>query len=112
MTVIQSLVLFSSISFLMYGYRSITTEAMKKEFERYGLAKFRVLTGMLEIIGGTGLLIGLLYHPLLIVASAGLSLLMLLGFATRLYIKDPFWQCLPSFLFLLVNSYIFYISIQ
>lgn len=111
MTVIQSLVLFSSFSFLMYGYRSITTEAMKKEFERYGLAKFRLLTGSLEIIGALGLLVGLWYHPLLIIASAGLTLLMVLGFTTRLVIKDPFLQCMPSFIFLLINAYILYLSL-
>lgn len=112
MTLLQALVIFSALSFLMYGFRSLTTEAMKIEFERYGLAKFRVLTGSLEIIGGVGLLIGLFFLPLLIISSAGLSLLMLLGFGTRLYIRDPFLQCLPSFIFLLVNAYIFYLVIQ
>ena len=85
---------------------------MKLEFKRYGLAQFRVLTGSLEIIGAAGLLVGLFFNPLLIAAAAGLSLLMLLGFATRLVIKDPFWQCLPSFIFLLVNLYILYLSLQ
>lgn len=112
MTLLQALVLFSAVSFLMYGFRSLTTEAMKAEFERYGLAKFRVLTGSLEIIGALGLLVGLFFHPLLIIAAAGLSLLMLLGFGTRLVIKDPFLQCLPSFIFLLVNAYILYLSLQ
>lgn len=111
MTLLQALVLFSSLSFLMYGYRSLTTQAMKDEFQRYGLARFRVLTGSLEILGGIGLIIGLWSPPLLIFASGGLSLLMVLGFGTRLYIKDPFWQCLPSFIFMLVNAYIFYLSL-
>lgn len=112
MTLLQALVLFSAVSFLMYGYRSLTTEAMKAEFERYGLAKFRVLTGSLEIVGALGLLVGLFFHPILVIAAAGLSLLMLLGFGTRLVIKDPFLQCLPSFIFLLVNAYILYLSVQ
>ena len=85
---------------------------MKNEFKRYGLTQFRILTGSLEIIGGMGLLLGLLYLPLLIISAAGLSLLMLLGFGTRIYIKDPFWQSLPSFIFLLVNAYILFLSIQ
>lgn len=85
---------------------------MKAEFVRYGLAKFRVLTGSLEIIGALGLLAGLFFLPILIIAAAGLSLLMLLGFGTRLVIKDPFLQSLPSFVFLLVNAYILYLSLQ
>lgn len=112
MSLLQALVLFSSFSFLMYGYRSLTTQAMKDEFKRYGLAKFRVLTGSLEIIGALGLIIGLWFDTLLIIASGGLFLLMILGFLTRLYIKDPFWQCVPSFIFMLVNGYIFYLNLN
>jgi hypothetical protein len=48
---------------------------MKSEFIRFGLAKFGTLTAILEIVGAVGLLVGLLYNSILMIASGGLSLL-------------------------------------
>lgn len=80
---------------------------MKAEFERFGLAKFGTLTAILEIAGGLGLLLGFFVPFLLLISSAGLALLMLFGFITRLYIKDSLWVSLPALAFMLINSYIF-----
>lgn len=83
---------------------------MKAEFVRFGLAKFGSLTAVFEITGGLGLLLGLYVPFLLLISSAGLALLMLFGFITRLYIKDSIWASLPAFLFMVLNSYIFLIT--
>ncbi len=107
MDLITGLTYFSAISFIIYGFRSLTTEHMKDEFERYGLKQFRVLVGWLEIVGGIGLIIGLYFTPLYWIASGGLFLLMILGTGTRIYIKDPLPQTLPAFVFMLVNGYLF-----
>lgn len=107
MNLIIGLSFFSAISFIIYGIRSLTTAHMKLEFQRYGLAKFRVIVGSLEIVGGLGLIIGLYFSPLFLIASGGLFLLMLLGTGTRIYIKDPIPQTLPAFVFMLVNAYLF-----
>lgn len=80
---------------------------MKLEFKRYGLEKFRTLTGVLEILGGLGLLIGLEYKLILQLSSLGLCLLMLSGLVVRIKIKDPFVQTLPALILFLVNLYIF-----
>ena len=85
---------------------------MKEEFERYGLAKFRYIVGFLQLLGGTGLLIGLIWYPLLGIASAGLALLMLMGFGVRIKMKDGLLESLPSFSLMLINSYIFYLVIN
>ena len=45
--------------------------------------------------------------PLVLVASAGLALLMLLGVATRIRVRDSFMETLPAVVLLLVNAYIF-----
>jgi hypothetical protein len=81
---------------------------MKDEFKRYGLEKFTLMTSILQILGGTGLIVGLLLHPILLISSAGLSILMLFGFIVRMKIKDGFWLSLPSFSYFVINSYLFY----
>jgi hypothetical protein len=81
---------------------------MKDEFKRYGLEKFALMTSLLQILGGTGLIVGLQIHPILLISSAGLSTLMLLGFGVRLKIKDGFWQSLPALSYFILNSYLLY----
>ncbi|MBD1391599.1 DoxX family protein [Mucilaginibacter glaciei] len=100
------LILISAIAFLFYGVTFFTNSGMKEEFERYGLNQLRKLVGCLQLLGGSGLLIGFAWHLALIIASGGLSLLMLLGFGVRLKMKDGFWESMPSFLFMLLNGYI------
>ncbi|GAA4009573.1 hypothetical protein GCM10022408_22110 [Hymenobacter fastidiosus] len=102
----------SALSFLFYGISYFTSQKLKDEFKRYGLAKFGPLTAVLEILGAVGLVVGLQVPLILSVASGGLALLMLLGFGVRIKIKDGFWLALPSFLFMLLNGYIFYESLQ
>ena len=83
---------------------------MREEFERYDLAKFRNLVGLLQLCGGIGLLVGLVWNPALIIASSGLSLLMLMGFVVRVKMKDGLLESLPSFIFMLINGYICLVS--
>lgn len=99
---------FSAISFLFYGFSYFTSSHMKDEFKRYGLEKFALMTSILQILGGTGLIVGLQIHPILLISSAGLSTLMLLGFGVRLKIKDGFWQSLPALSYFILNSYLLY----
>lgn len=112
MNLFTALTIFSAFSFVIYGVRSLTTEHMKLEFNRYGLQKFRIVVGSLEIIGGSGLIGGLYFPPLYVVASGGLFLLMMLGTATRIYIKDPLPQTLPAFMFMLVNAYLLGVALE
>ena len=93
---------------MIYGVLVLSSDHMTEEFERYGLLKFRVLTGVLELLGGFGLLAGILYPVLLLLSSGGLCLLMFLGAAVRLRVKDPFIQIIPALLLMMVNGYIFY----
>lgn len=106
------LIWLSALSFLFYGVSYFTSQKLKDEFKRYGLAKFGPLTAVLEILGGLGLLVGLQVPLILSVASGGLAVLMLMGFGVRLKIKDGFWLSLPSFLFMLLNAYLFYVSLR
>ncbi|TFF36222.1 DoxX family protein [Mucilaginibacter psychrotolerans] len=105
------LIILSAAAFLFYGCSFFFNSGMTAEFERYGLGKFRILVGALQLLGGAGLLAGLLWLPSLVLSSGGLALLMLIGFGVRIKMKDGFLQSLPSFIFMLLNGYIFFVSV-
>lgn len=100
-------VLFSSLSFLIYGISYFTSPHMKSEFQRFQLEKWGIRVVVLEILGALGLLLGLAFNFLLIFSSGGLSLLMLLGVVVRLKIGDKLFEILPALIFMLLNGYIF-----
>lgn len=85
---------------------------MKNEFKRFDLEKLGLFTIILEFLGATGLLIGLLFNPLLAISSLGLGLLMLCGLMVRIRLKDSLWISLPAGFFMLLNFYIFSESIN
>jgi hypothetical protein len=109
---LEVLVIFSSLSFLAYGISYFTSPKMKSEFIRFGLAKLGMLTAILEIFGALGLLIGLMFNNILLISSGGLAILMFLGVAVRIKIKDGLYVSIPALFFLFLNLYIFYISIK
>ena len=96
--------LLTTIAFLVYGLCCIFSGHMVVEFERYRLARFRMLTGYLQILGAIGLLVGFFIPAAGLVAALGLCVQMLLGFGVRLLIRDSLLQCLPSFGFMLINA--------
>ena len=101
------LILFTGVSFVVYGCQLFFSDKMQNEFKRFGLEKFQKLTGILELFGGLGLLIGLRFNLILLISSGGLALLMMLGFGVRLKMKDGLWLSFPSLFFMLLNLYIF-----
>jgi hypothetical protein len=100
------LVLFTAFSFLYYGLACLISPRLRIEFERFGLPEYRMLTGFLQLLGSLGIILGLIFPLLGTLASAGLTLLMVAGFITRIKIKDTFIETLPSFFFMLINGYI------
>ena len=76
---------------------------MLAEFKRYGLDKYRRLTGSLQILGALALLAGLFYFPLAIIGSAGLSVLMFMGLAVRIRLRDGFIKSTPALFYALLN---------
>jgi uncharacterized membrane protein YphA (DoxX/SURF4 family) len=110
MSLILLLTLFSSASFVVYGVAYFFAPHIKNEFKRFGLEKFGVLTAILEIVGAMGLLVGLVYTPILLISSGRLAVLMCLGVVTRIRVKDSVLVSLPAFLFMVLNGYIFYIN--
>lgn len=81
---------------------------MAKEFERFGLSKNqRTITGVFQLIGGSGLGLGYyLLLPLAAFSAFGLALLMFLGFMVRLKIKDSVVLAAPALMYALLNLYL------
>ena len=94
------------MSFFVYGTAYFVSSNMKNEFKRFGLEKYGTLAAILELMGAVGLLIGLKNHNVLVLASGGLTLLMLLGTGVRIKMKDSFLVSLPAFFYFLLNAFI------
>ncbi|MEO7363210.1 MAG: DoxX family protein [Gemmatimonadaceae bacterium] len=97
----------SIAGFAWFGIQCFVSQNMIREFERYRMARFRTLTGILQIAGSAGLLAGFVYRPLILLASAGLVTLMVLGIGVRINIRDPWYASFPALLFLGLNLFIF-----
>ncbi|PPK95721.1 DoxX-like protein [Nonlabens xylanidelens] len=82
---------------------------MRLEFTRFGLSMLqRLLTGVLQLIGAAGLIVGIFNTYIGIAASAGLSLLMLAGFMVRVKIKDGVYKSSPALIFMVLCGIICY----
>lgn len=112
MSLLNVLVYGSSFSFLTYGVLLLSSSSMQSDFKRFGLEKFRTTTGILEMLGGLGLWVGLKWPLALSVSSAGLFLLMVVGFGVRVKVRDAFLRSLPALVLMIVNLCLFLISLK
>ncbi len=96
----------SSALFAWYGFSCFFSPTMIAEFDRYGLPRQRVLTGVLQIAGSVGLLVGHFSHIILLLSAAGLALMMFLALITRIRIRDSFYESTPALSLFLLNLYI------
>ena len=112
MNFLNVLIFFSAVSFLIYGIAYFVSTNMKNEFKRFGLEKYGILTAVLELTGAFGLFIGIQNYTILVFASGGLALLMLLGLGVRIKMKDSLLISLPAFFYFLLNAYILYKTLE
>tara|TARA_R110002051_G_scaffold279303_1_gene340752 strand:- start:6393 stop:6776 length:384 start_codon:yes stop_codon:yes gene_type:complete len=110
--VTKVIIVFSGISFLFFGVSCLFSNFMVLEFKRYDLDKFRVLVGILQLLGSVGLFIGLFSENWAILASLGLAILMAFGFMVRIKIKDSFLLSFPSLFYTILNMILFIILIR
>ena len=104
--VLVVLALVSGLSFLHYGFEILSRPRLEEEFSRYGLTEFRGLVGVLELLGGAGVIIGLVYTPLGALAALGLCALMLLGLVVRIRLGDALRLMVPATLLCVLNAVI------
>lgn len=102
------LLLFDSLSFLFFGLGCWYSSHIKHEFIRYGLSKYRKLTGLLQLLGAVGIGVGYGVEIFWLISTGGLAVLMLLGFGVRMIIRDSFFQSFPALFYCLLNLYLFF----
>lgn len=108
----QASISLSILLFLYYGWSCLSSDGMRAEFERFGVSRFRTLTGTLEILGAGGLLVGQFLPPILFLSAGGLTLLMALVVAMRVRIRDPLTETLPALVLMLVNLFILVFAVR
>jgi hypothetical protein len=107
MTVLYQVSKAASIGlFLFYGLHVLVSNAMVKEFERFGLLRYRKLTGALQVLGSLGLCLGYLLPHLVVPAAGGLALLMAGGVAVRIRCRDSIADMLPASMMFVLNLFI------
>ncbi len=111
MTILTILILISGFSFIGYGIAYFNAPYMQREFIRFGLEKEGKLVAVLQLIGAAGLLAGLRFPIILLISAGGLAILMLLGVAVRIKVRDGIRASLPALFFMALNSYIFFMSL-
>lgn len=104
MSVVQGL-----LGLIMVGAGSVKLigiDFAKKDFERYGYPEwFRFVTGGIEAIGGLGLLVGLVFAPILAVLGGILITATMFGaILTHLFrVDDPFWRLIGPVIYLIAG---------
>ena len=88
--------IFCAISFLAYGSCCLITQHMKREFQRYGIPKYRQITGLLQICAALGLILGIWIPFIGCIAATGLALQMASGLYVRITIRDSLLQSSPA----------------
>ena len=118
------LILFSSISFIVYGISSFRSKRMISEFQRWGYANQRKLIGYFQLIGGAGLMFGsslfvisndngenfINSSNILSASSFLLTILMVGAIFVRINIKDKLVNILPATFYAILNFIILYNS--
>ena len=85
---------------------------MRTEFKRFGLSQFGPFVACLEILGSLGLFVGIKMNLFLVLSSAGLALLMLMGVLVRVKSKDMLKDVFPALFFFWAKSLPIYRFIQ
>jgi len=100
------LIIFTAISFFVYGTACFFSSYMKQEFNRYHLGRQCKLIGGLQLLAVLGLLTGF-YEPALGRSAAiGLALMMSVAVGVRIKIKDSLLQTIPALFYLALNIYL------
>jgi hypothetical protein len=100
---LKILILFSSLSFIIFGVNCLYSKKMVFEFQRYGLKQYRKLTGLLQLLGSLSLIIGFWISSFRMVGSGGLAMLMLLGVLVRIRLKDKPYLLVPAIFYMCLN---------
>ena len=102
--VLLVLALTSGLSFLRYGFEILYRIRLREEFTRYGMAGIRTFVGVMEVLGGSAVLLGLAFAPLGAFGAGGLTVLMVLGLIVRIRLHDAPRLMVPAACLAAVNA--------
>ena len=108
----KAIILFTGVSFIIYGLNSFYSKRMISEFKRWGYTKHRKTISTLQILGGLGLLTGLKINILLIASSLCFSIMMFFAVIVRVKINDNIARILPAITYLMLSVLILNYSLQ
>ena len=106
MKLLTLVVCLDALAFLAYGVLCVSSLSLVGDFQRYGVGNLRILTGVLEMLAGVGLLVGLKWRPALSISAGGLFLLMLIAFGFRVRFRDSVAASLPSVMLSMLNFFL------
>jgi putative oxidoreductase len=109
--VLQSLLL---LAFLMAGMGKVAGSKMHVEgFNQWGLPQwFRVVTGIVELVGAVALIIGFWEHSWAAVGALLLGVTAIGGVLTHIRVKDSFKQMFPIVLLGILSFVVFFIRLS
>jgi hypothetical protein len=110
-TAVTVLAAGSGLAFVVYGVLCLVSTPMQAEFVRFGLERFRVLTGVLEVFAGVGLLVGLRWPPAMSISAGGVALLMLGVVVIRISMGDRVSAIAPALILFVINGYLLWRSL-
>ena len=110
MKILSFLIIFSAISFMVYGLLSFISKAMQDEIDRWGFSRYKYALGICQLFGGFGLLLGLKWLVMAKISSFLISLMMMSALYVRIQIKDKVIRFIPAIVFLIINVYIFILT--
>jgi uncharacterized membrane protein YkgB len=102
----EAIILFSALSFLVYGTGCFSSQNLRDEFVRYGFSRERRLIGFLQICGSLGLIAGMWLPWLGKGGAGGLAVMMLVAVLVRFRIRDSFLKTTPAIFYFFVNTYL------
>jgi putative oxidoreductase len=92
-----------ALMFLMAGFSKFKDKRQVEAFEHYGYPQwFRIVTGIVELVGAIGMIVGIWYPMVAHLAGVWLGITMLVAVITHIRAKDPAKMVLfPAILFVL-----------
>lgn len=79
---------------------------MIAEFDHWRVPQLRFLTGILQLAGSVGLIVGYANRHILLASAGGLVTLMIFGVIVHVRIGDPVYSSVPALLLGALNVYI------
>lgn len=103
----MALRIFSGVSHIIYGILTLFHPFYIQEFARYGFSDLQYFIGVVQLLGGAGLLLAGKQVKISLASAFILALLMAGAVGTRISIQDNLLQSLPALLYFGLNSAIF-----